>query len=241
MLYAVISDIHSNLEALEAVLADARLQGAEGYLCLGDIVGYASEPEGCVKRVRSLGALAVAGNHDIATCGKLDLENFTPYAKAALQWTIPRVSEEGKFFLASLPLVIRKDDFCLVHASLDEPQKWKYIFNLEDALPSLKLLKEKLLFVGHAHRNNVFSYRDGEAQELGAQDLAFSSDCEYLISVGSVGQSRDRDPRASYCLYDSAKKELRFRRVEYDFRITQEKILKVGLPPFLALRLELGR
>jgi predicted phosphodiesterase len=241
MLYAIISDIHSNLEALEAVLGDALGQGVEGYLCLGDIVGYGAQPQACIEKLRGLNVTAIAGNHDYAACGKTDTDYFNTYARRAVHWTAKQLNEEDSSFLAHLPLVYRTDKFCMVHGSLDHPEHWEYILTEESAFRSFLLLREKVLFVGHSHVPFIFSYQNKQVQGFAPKDVTLDSSVKYIVNVGSVGQPRDLDNRASYCIFDLESMSIRFRRVSYDFRQTQKKILEAKLPEILAQRLELGR
>jgi predicted phosphodiesterase len=241
MRYALISDIHSNLEALEAVLGDAQEQGVEGYLCLGDIVGYGAQPHVCLEKLRGLNVIAIAGNHDYAACGKTDTRYFNTYARRAAQWTMQKLGEDDRSFLAALPLVHRTDKFCMVHGSLDHPEHWEYILSEEDAFRSFLLLMEPVLFVGHSHVPFIFAYQNKQVQGFEPKDFKLDPAVKYIVNVGSVGQPRDLDNRASYCLFDSDQMTIRFRRVPYDFHKTQQKILEADLPEILAQRLELGR
>ncbi|MBI1869672.1 MAG: metallophosphoesterase family protein [Chlamydiae bacterium] len=242
MLYAILSDIHSNLEALEAVLKDARDEGVSHFLCLGDIVGYAADPSICLKKVRDLAEVVVAGNHDYAVSGRLGLDWFNLRARRAIEWTKDQLDQEEKNYLGALPLVRSSGSFCLAHATLSDPENWKYLLNEEDAFREFKLLREKILFIGHSHVPVVFWSEEGEIQGIKSPpDFKLEEEIQYIVNVGSVGQPRDLDSRASYCLFDSQTFSVYFRRVEYDFRVTQKKILKAGLPSFLAKRLEIGR
>ncbi len=241
MLYAIISDIHSNLEALNAVLEDAQQEGAGAYLCLGDIVGYCADPRPCIDKIRQLPAKIVAGNHDWAVCQKTNIEYFNSHAREAALWTMDQITSEDVKFLSSLPLVYRGTSFSLVHASLNVPDAWEYLFTEEDASYTFELLQEKILFIGHSHVPLIFTLQDGEVGKTQALDFSLESQTKYIVNVGSVGQPRDRDTRASYCLFDDEQGSVRFRRVPYDFRKTQSKIRKAGLPEILAVRLEIGR
>lgn len=241
MLYALISDIHSNLEALEAVLQDAEQEGAQAALCLGDIVGYGAEPHACIERIRQLGGIVIAGNHDYAVCGKTDVTYFNTYARQAIQWTIGQLSQDDLAFLAGCPLVYHGSSFCLVHGSLNYPDSWEYLFNEEDAIYTFRLLKERILFIGHSHVPLTFTFKGGEVRKLKPSDFILQPGLQYIVNVGSVGQPRDTDVRASYCLFDDVKEIVRFRRVPYHFQRTQAKILNAGLPEILALRLQMGR
>lgn len=241
MLYALISDIHSNLEALEAVLKDAREQGARAYLCPGDIVGYGAQPSECLKMVRDLPGKVIAGNHDYAVCNKTDTTYFNTYARKAVEWTAEQLSKQELEYLSGLPLIYRQDDFCLVHGSLYNPEYWEYLVTDQNAFNSFQLLNERILFVGHSHVPWVFSYHDKQVSGSEPRDFTFEPDTKYIVNIGSVGQPRDLDSRASYCLFDPELCKVWFRRIVYDYRITQQKILAARLPEILALRLEMGR
>lgn len=241
MVYALISDIHSNVEALEAVLEDARAEGALSYLCIGDIVGYGAQPHVCIEKLKSLKCIAIAGNHDYAVCGKTDTKYFNTYARQAVQWTAQQLEKVDLDFLSNLPLSYRHENFTLIHGSLDHPELWEYILSEDDALRSFELLKDDILFIGHSHVPFVFKCQGGVVTGMDPQDFVMEIGVKYIVNIGSVGQPRDLDNRASYCMYDSTQKKIRFRRIPYDFRITQNKILDAELPEILARRLELGR
>jgi predicted phosphodiesterase len=241
MRYALISDIHSNTEALEAVLKDAHEQKAESYLCLGDIVGYGAEPSACLERVRGLNGTVIAGNHDYAVCEKTDTSYFNTYARKAVQWTMQQLSKTQLEYLGKLPLVYESKNYCLAHGSLNGPENWEYILAEEDAMHSFELLKQRILFVGHSHVPFIFTLENGQVSGAEPHDFTLSPGAKYIVNIGSVGQPRDMDNRASYCIFDEEKSSVHFRRIPYDFRSTQKKILDAKLPELLALRLELGR
>jgi diadenosine tetraphosphatase ApaH/serine/threonine PP2A family protein phosphatase len=158
-----------------------------------------------------------------------------------VEWTSQQLNEEDLSFLANLPLVHKSDKFCMVHGSLDHPENWEYILSEEDAFRSFLLLKESVLFVGHSHVPFIFTYQNKNVEGFEPKDSALDPHLKYIVNVGSVGQPRDLDNRASYCIFDSDKMGLSFHRVAYDFRATQKKILDADLPQILAQRLELGR
>jgi diadenosine tetraphosphatase ApaH/serine/threonine PP2A family protein phosphatase len=237
---AVLSDVHSNLEALEAVLADARQAGASRVWCLGDIVGYGADPNGVVERLESSVQAAVAGNHDWAACGKMRLGYFNSAAAAAAEWTAQNLTERSRTWLSALPLVRVEDGIRLVHASPSDPEAWLYVLSIGDAEGELTTFEEPVCLIGHSHFPGIFEkdgdrirYTRNSRVELGARN-------RYLVNVGSVGQPRDGDPRAAYALYDPAARSIEHRRVAYDIPAAQRKILDAGLPPFLASRLAQG-
>jgi predicted phosphodiesterase len=240
MRIALIADIHANLEALEAVLADARAQGCNEFVCLGDIVGYNPDPVACLELIRELGCPVVKGNHDEEAAGTHSLENMNPVASAALQWTREQLSEDQRTWLRRLRLVRQVEDFTIVHSTLDQPAGWSYVTNRFDATSNFTYQFTQLCFHGHTHVPRVFVQTD-KVQEVTADSVVIEPNTKYFINVGSVGQPRDGDWRAAYAIYDTAHKMVVFRRVEYDLVTTQKKILAAGLPAMLAERLPDGR
>lgn len=250
MKYGVISDIHSNLEALESVIKVCKEEGVERYLCVGDIVGYAANPSECLKITLDLGGAIVAGNHDWGVSGKFSLEYFSPLAKEAVEWTMDRLSRQEIGFVGELPLAHREENFTLVHGTLYNPEDFYYLDDSSKALSTFAVLDSEICFVGHTHRPRIFieesghlvlgdlfsSWLNGIPLELRTVDSR-----RYIINIGSVGQPRDGDSRASFVIYDTEQKTVLLKRVPYDFKTTQDKILKAGLPKFLATRLSKGK
>lgn len=248
MRIAVLSDIHANLPALEAVLDHAARGGTVDALwCLGDTVGYGPQPNECIARLREFPHLAVAGNHDHAAIGRLGTEEFNPYAAEAARWTARHLSAKSRSYLEGLPLTAREGPFTLVHGSLRDPI-WEYLFSVEAALAHLKLQATPYSFVGHTHIPLVLEERgdaeggvgvrqpqDTQRLELGAQRL--------ILNPGGVGQPRDGDPRAAYALLemDGDQPLVGFRRVAYDVGATQRLMQQAGLPAVLWQRLAHGR
>lgn len=240
MRIALFADIHANLEALEAVLADAQEQGCTDYVCLGDVVGYNANPAECLERVREMGCPVVKGNHDEDAGGEHSLDSMNPVAAEALLWTRKQLNEEQRGWLRKLRMVRQVEDFTIVHSSLDQPQVWNYVTNKFDAMSSFSYQFTKICFHGHTHVPRIFS-RDSKITELGADSLEFDEKLKYFINVGSVGQPRNGDWRACYAIYDLPSNSINFRRIEYDIVKTQEKIIAAGLPEMLATRLAEGR
>jgi diadenosine tetraphosphatase ApaH/serine/threonine PP2A family protein phosphatase len=239
--YAILSDIHANLEALRAVLDDARDQ-VDVVLCLGDVVGYGAEPEGCIELVAERCQAVVAGNHEHAVAGLMTLEWFNPYARAAAEWTREHLDDDHRAWLAGLPLVQEWEDATLVHASPQQPDEWEYVISAEDGYRAFASFTTRLCFLGHSHLPGVWAQGSwGREHQPGAVDLALEPGCRYVINVGSVGQPRDRDPRASWVLWDVEAKRVSIRRVRYDVAATRARIVAAGLPIFLADRLSQGR
>lgn len=243
MRYAVFSDVHGNLEALEAVLADASRQGPDGYLSLGDLVGYGPDPNECVARIQALGADAVAGNHDRAAVGGLDLDAFSPLARAAIEWTIQVLSAEARNYLAGLPLRLETPSFLAVHGSPRDPVE-EYILDLPTALAVFAGAEFRLCLVGHSHIPGLFLMERGG--RIGARALPpgetipLEPAARYIVNVGSVGQPRDGDPRAAYLVLDTSGRTVTLRRLRYPVGVTQRKITAAGLPVLLAQRLAAG-
>ena len=240
MRYAILSDIHGNLEALEAVLADAGPR-ADGVLCLGDVVGYGADPAACVERVAERAEAVVAGNHEHGVAGLLDLGWFNEWARAAAEWTRAQLDDDQCAWLGSRPLVRVLEDATLVHASPARPEEWDYLISAEDGYEAFPAFATRVCFVGHSHRPGTWSLgSSGPAHEPNATETVFERGRRYLVNVGSVGQPRDRDPRAAYALWDTDEQRVVIRRVSYDLGGARRKILAAGLPTFLADRLSIG-
>lgn len=249
MRYAILGDVHSNKEALEAVLAHAQAAGVESYAQVGDVVGYGPDPAYCIDRLREIGCKICLGNHDAATVRRLPLDAFNPFAKMALEWTMFELKKQHRDFLNSLELQVElpEIDATIVHGSLFRPESFDYVRSLASAARSLEQQKSQLCFVGHSHQPCLFvMYADGRCDLLsifkreGLYQIPDGSDEKLLVNVGSVGQPRDEDPRAAYVLYDSEERTLQLVRVSYDIRVVQERIRQKGLPHVLAERLAYG-
>ncbi len=239
MLYAILGDIHSNLDALEAVLEEVKKVRVDEILCVGDVVGYGAEPSQCIRLIREATSFIAAGNHDYGAVDKTDIDYFNPEAKEAVLWTSSNLSQEGKQFLASLPLVIEKDNLTLVHGSLHLPELFPYILTFYDAELCFKGLKNGVCFVGHSHVPVVLT-RDGTIKAAAEPQVSLQNIPKAIVNVGSVGQPRDRNPKACFVLYDTEKKLVRFKRVEYNITKASAKIIKAGLPAFNADRIRWG-
>jgi diadenosine tetraphosphatase ApaH/serine/threonine PP2A family protein phosphatase len=238
----VISDVHSNLEGLSATLAHAKQSGGFEFVwALGDLVGYGPDPGPCIDLLRSLPLLALAGNHDLAAAGKIDIEEFNAYAAEAVLWTLGQLSLDQRTWLASLPSATTQGEFSLAHASLYDPV-WHYLDSPLDAALHFRHQSTVYGLVGHTHVPRVFvDVRPLPASELLPEGSALVLDAtRCVINPGSVGQPRDGDPRAAYALLDTEAKGLNFHRVDYDIAATQAKIRAAGLPDYLADRLARG-
>lgn len=237
MRYAIFSDVHANLEAFQAVLSAYQKENIDYYFCLGDIVGYGTDYSECIRLIKELKAVSIAGNHEWGVCGKLPLESFTPLAKEAVVWTSKRLNPGELVFLGSLPLVYSLEDFVLVHSSLETPEEFYYLNNYDEAYNTFNLLKKSACFIGHTHKPGIFVEENSLLSFRKAGTLQFEENKRYIINVGSVGQSRDGDWRASFAVYDSSSKIVEIKRIGYDVETAQKKILASGLSEELALRL----
>lgn len=239
MKYAVISDIHANLESFQSVLEEIGAKGADRIICLGDIVGYGADPNECVEIIRNRNITALMGNHDSVACGMSEPFNFNPVAREAVLWTRRELTEENRKFLRSLTTKEVVDDFLIVHGAISDPDK--YIMSSYDAEPEFNLFgKHYLCFFGHTHVAVCFSQANGRIERITDEIFELQKEIKYLINPGSVGQPRDRDPRASFLIYEEDIGKVAFKRVEYDIKSAQNKIIKRGLNRILAERLSYG-
>ncbi len=241
MRYGILGDIHANLEALTAVLDACKDESVDRYLCAGDIVGYAANPADCITTIKELAAVAVAGNHDRATAGLLGVDYFNYEARQAISWTKEKLDSGEQDFLAALELVYRNDDLTLVHGTLDAPQDFNYMLDTHSSRNSFELLDHKICFIGHTHVPAIFAQdQNKRILCINADSISLEEDNKYIVNAGSVGQPRDNDPRACYCIYDTAKKKVMIKRVGYDIGAARRKIIESGLPRFLGERLLRG-
>jgi predicted phosphodiesterase len=241
MRVAVISDIHSNLHALEAVLTDIDAEAPDEVWCLGDVVGYGPRPNECVDIVRDRSALVLVGNHDLAAIGKLATSDFGPLAAESAHWTAGALGDEQAAWLRSLEPAATRAGLELYHGSARDPV-WEYVLTEEVALENLELTTAPIVLVGHSHLALALSW-DGERLDgglaRGGTELDTST-ARWLINPGSVGQPRDSDPRAGWLLIDIATGRAAFRRVPYPIEQTQAEMRDAGLPEDLATRLVRG-
>lgn len=243
MKLAIISDVHANLPALEAVLAEIKAESAHRILCLGDIVGYGASPNECCDRLREAKVVSVKGNHDRAAVEPGREEWFTPQARACLLWTREVLSERNKRWLAPFPDVRQVERVTLCHGSLVEPDD--YVFSWHEAMPSFVRLGTRIAFLGHTHYAAWYYYEadpprgDGEMVPQ-PRTIKVNLNGQYLVNPGAVGQPRDGNPAAAYLLYDDQVEEIRFRRVEYDIDQAATAIVEAGLPTSMAARLYAG-
>ncbi|MBE6356900.1 MAG: metallophosphoesterase [Lentisphaerae bacterium] len=267
--YAVLSDIHSNAEAFEAVLKKCSAVGVDHYLFLGDLVGYNADVKRCIAMAKELNFLcAVRGNHDDFAISKNDVaSSFNVYAAAAIEWTRTVLSAEEIAFLEEMPLkrTVPGLPVTLVHATLDSPDTWGYVFDAHHAVGNFSYQISQLCFCGHSHvpvafekvpfapggklveaiegweRNLVYSLADDDFSIADELEVSVKKGHKYLFNIGSIGQPRNGDCRASFAVYDSEAQTVTRYRVPYDIAATQEKVRAAGLPEKLALRLAKGR
>jgi predicted phosphodiesterase len=240
---AVIADIHANLEALQAVMARIEVLGADEIVCLGDIVGYNANPNECLDIIRSRNIKCVLGNHDVCAAGLEEPDGFNPIARRAVLWTRTELTDENKLFLRSLPRERQEKDLFFFHGSIHDTNR--YILYMGDAAENFTLLEGmgrflRIGFFGHTHVRAMLNYARGRVSVEHSSDQRLVDENRYLINPGSVGQPRDGDPRASFLVYDDDNQRVMFSRVEYDIRACQDKIIRAGLPSWLAERLDSG-
>ena len=246
MLIALLSDIHANLEALEACLRHARSRGAERYALLGDFVGYGADATAVVsviERYASEGAIVLKGNHDQAIDKPTSW--FNDAARASLAWARETLSPEQKRFLAELPLLHRDGETCYAHASAAAPERWEYVDSPTAARKCAAAAEASYTFCGHVHVPALF-HLSAAGKVAGFDPVAdvavpLTPQRRWIAVIGAVGQPRDRNPAACYALYDDSARTLTYVRVPYDIETAQRKIRDAGLPPFLSARLAWGR
>ena len=239
MKYAVISDVHSNLEALGTALSEIGRRKVDQIICLGDVVGYGANPSECLKQITEKAEEIVMGNHDQAV-EDIELRSyFNEWAKEAIEWTAKILSaEEKKQIRKFVSIVIdRQSDVTWSHSSIHKPKEFHYLFQMSDAEPSFKKLETSIGFFGHTHIPSLFSRKSKESRYLPAGQYQLSKGESYLINPGSVGQPRDRNPKLSFAVFNSDELQLEIIRLDYDNQKAAAKIRKTGLPAFLADRL----
>lgn len=242
MRYGIVADIHANLAAFEAVLAD--MGQVDGLWCLGDVVGYGPDPNECVELLRRHKHLCVMGNHDAAAIGKLDTSDFNPSARDAAEWTARQLSERSHAYLASLPETVSMEPFTLAHGSPRQPI-WEYITHEGRATPNFQHFNTLGCLVGHTHTPALYVQRAGSRNTLGrvpepGEKLILRETDRFIANPGGVGQPRDGDPRAAYAIYDSDAETLEWRRVTYPVEVTQRRMRESGLPARLIERIAFG-
>jgi putative phosphoesterase len=244
MRYAILSDIHANLEALQAVLARIATLGADTIVCLGDLVGYNADPNECVEIVRYERITCIMGNHDAAACGLAEPYDFNPAAREAVLWTRTELTAENSSFLRELQRSLSIDDVVLCHGSINDTNR--YIMDDSDIRDNFSMLENlpgqvNACYFGHTHIRAAYTLAGSVIARVLTDNISLYGDRKYLINPGAVGQPRDGDPRAAFLIYDAKARNVTFYRTEYDIAACQAKIIRAGLPARLAQRLALGR
>jgi len=242
MRYGIYSDIHGNLEALQAVLDSMKSLGVERRICLGDLVGYCANPNECVDIIREKSDLVILGNHDSVALGRETSENFNFYARRAIEWTREALSKESIDFMNGLSYLENEGELCFVHASPRSPADWFYVTSLDDAVDAFSFFRQRVCFVGHTHWP-VIVVMEGEQSFRICDTLSYTLDKgqRMLVNVGSVGQPRDRNPLASWTICDSDSLSVEIVRVPYDIGKTQKKMRDHDFADFLVHRLSEGK
>lgn len=240
-LFAVLGDIHANIDALNVVLDDCRAQGVTDFLCTGDVIGYNACPHECMDIVRSLGCPVVVGNHDYYVASQQNLDDFNPAAAAVVEWTREQLSDGELDWLRNLPFTVTQMGITLVHSTMDNPESFGYVFDNLQAEANFLMQKTPVCFHGHTHCPMIYEKSLNGVFRIDPQDFTLPIGRKYFVNVGSVGQPRDGDPRAAYVIYDPKARQIRYRRLEYDIEAAQARIRKAGLPERLAARLAVGQ
>jgi predicted phosphodiesterase len=240
MKFAIIADIHGNLEAFQVVLDDIQKQKCTHHICIGDVVGYNANPKECLDIVRRMEIPCVKGNHDEYCSGEEELEGFNPHAAQAVHWTRKQLTPDDRQWLRDLKYVRMFDSFTIVHATLDGPQRWGYVFDKLAAAASFPYQTTPVCFFGHTHVPVAF-IRDSMVRGGTYSKFKVEPGKKYFVNVGAVGQPRDGNPKAAYVIYDTAANTIELRRLDYDIATTQKKIRAAGLPERLAERLAFGK
>lgn len=240
MSYVVMSDVHSNLEALTAVTDVMEKRALTDIFFLGDAVGYGPDPNECVDILAKTCSVLLTGNHDWGVCGLTDVSCFNVYARAAIEWTRTVISKKHENILRSLPLIATPhvESVTLVHSSPFEPGKWHYIMSLADAEVNFHFFETAICFIGHSHRPFIMEQIPSGTIRIHTKKVVRDSECRYIVNVGSVGQPRDGNAQASYAIV--TEDSIRIERVSYNFTATQAKMKRAGLPEALIERLSVG-
>jgi predicted phosphodiesterase len=244
MRLGIFSDVHANIEALSAVMEAYRQESVDEYYCLGDVVGYGASPNECADIIRQKAKITILGNHDAAVAGRMDYSYYYEAARHALDLHARQLRPENMSWLKALPYRhdLKQHKVTLCHGSPIRLEEFEYIFAPEQARECLSIWNElgDITLIGHSHLCKVFALRPGEVEELPARKFALRDGWKYIVSVGSVGQPRDYDNRASYTLYDTSTREFEFKRVEYDIEAAAMKIFEGELERNFGHRLFIG-
>ncbi|MFZ5979989.1 MAG: metallophosphoesterase family protein [Candidatus Zixiibacteriota bacterium] len=239
---ALISDIHANLEALEAVLIDIGRHPVDRIICLGDVIGYGCNPIECLRLVNENCQVKLLGNHEYAALGLMSEKGLNELAQESLIWTRGKIGDREIAIISDFEMDYEFGDNYFVHASPHEPEAWHYILTMTEAVMAFEAVTNKICFFGHTHVPMIFSvFTDGRLRQTVGHDFLPDEENRYLVNIGSVGQPRDNDPRACYVIYDDEEKEILYHRVEYDVTLTQRKMTRENIPSYLIERLSNGR
>jgi len=233
MRIAVISDIHSNLEALKRAQVEIEREKVDEIVCLGDIVGYGANPNECVDIVKSLTPHVLLGNHDEAAIDLTRTEFFNPFARIAAEWTADNLTEDNKDYLAALPFTLERSGIMFVHASPLNPEEWNYVLTPSDAAENFGAIPSEVCFIGHSHVPEIFG------EDPWVRNIVRGE--KFIVNVGSIGQPRDGNPKLSFGIFDTELWSYRNIRLDYDIELASFKIKKAGLPRNLADRLFVGK
>ena len=240
MRYGIFGDIHSNIEAFDAVLAALDNESCDELYCLGDVIGYGANPKECLDRIRERRINTVAGNHDLAAVGRFDLSFFNSSAREAAVYAMQKLAPIDLEFLNSLPLTLTTPDFSIVHASPHKPDHFEYIFTVVQAEEAFEAIESPVTFIGHSHVPVIF-YRDpGKTDYSQDKEFYLRRQRDIIFNCGSVGQPRDANPDACYVIFDTNVAKMRLERVPYDVDAAASKIIDADLPMILAERLYKG-
>lgn len=239
---AIISDVHSNIEALEAVMARIDQERCDRIVCLGDVVGYGASPDECCNLLRERAVPTLLGNHDAAVTGAMDESYYYQGARHAVQWTRNHLSDENYRWLYSLPYTRVEKDVGFYHSAPVVPSGFFYVVQASEAQAHTQVFDRlrPVSFIGHAHLTLIFGVSERRVFQLEPQDLKPNGEVRYIVNVGSVGQPRDRDPRACYAVWDHDAERLEYVRVAYDIDTAASKIMAAGLDEKFAKRLFIG-
>lgn len=242
MKLALISDIHANLEALQAVFREIEAHQVDRIDCLGDVIGYGCDPVACLDMINRHCSIKLMGNHEYAAIGVLPSEAMNLAARQSIHWTQGQLGDREISIIADFDMTAVDSDCLLVHASPHEPDEWHYILSQREAQEGFAQLNHAIGFHGHTHLPLIFCQApNGKVRTIVGHDFDPDEECSYLINVGSVGQPRDNDPRASYVIFDVNEMSVSYHRVEYDVAKTQAKMCQAEMPAMLIDRLEVGR
>ena len=242
MKIAVISDIHGNLEALTAVLKDIENHQVDATHCLGDVIGYGSDPRACLQLVEENCDIKLIGNHEYMLLGRSSTEQCNPSARDSFEWTKQELNDYDMSLIEKYEMQQIRGDILFIHASTFKPEEWHYIVSREQAGRAFNHLDQSVCFFGHSHLPTIFLEMPEELPRAKVgHDFLMDPEQRYLINVGSVGQPRDNDPRASYVVADIDTGDVYFNRVEYDIKTAQDKMAHARLPQMLIERLSVGR